>query len=226
MTATGAGLAWGLALVLGGLNWVAVWYRCRPLIYGTKPATLLAILIGAWLLTRGPHDGWQTPWFLAGLVFSLTGDIFLMLPGGTRLFLAGLGAFFLAHVCYIVGLNPTLPPLAAWPVAVVIGGGAGLLWRRIAVGVRERRQPRLLFPAAAYALILSLMAGSAWATLFRPEWAPLRRTWVITGGTLFFTSDALLAWERFVRPSRVVRVMVMVTYHLAQLALAASLALW
>lgn len=225
MAGQGAGVAFGVALLLGVINWVAVWYRYRPVIYGVKPATLLAVLVGAWLLTRGPHDPWQARWFLPGLAFSLAGDVFLMLPGGTRLFLAGLGAFFLAHVCYVVGLNPTLPPGGAWPIAVVIVGGAVVLWRRIAVGLRQRRQARLLIPAAAYALILSLMACSAWATLFRPEWTAVRRALVIAGGSLFFASDSILAWERFVQPSRGGRVAVMVTYHLAQLALAASMAL-
>ena len=45
----------------------------------------------------------------------------------------------------------------------------------------------------------------------------------IIGALLFMTSDTILAINRFVRPSRVLRVAVMVTYHLAQAALVVSL---
>ena len=40
-------------------------------------------------------------WFVAALVFSLAGDVLLMLP--REQFVAGLSAFLVAHLCYIVG---------------------------------------------------------------------------------------------------------------------------
>ena len=42
-------------------------------------------------------------WFVAALVLSLAGDVFLMLP--KDLFVFGLGAFLLGHLAYIVGLH-------------------------------------------------------------------------------------------------------------------------
>ena len=42
-------------------------------------------------------------WFVAALVLSLAGDVFLMLP--KDLFVFGLGSFLLGHIAYIVGMH-------------------------------------------------------------------------------------------------------------------------
>jgi len=219
-----AGPMWLAALVLALGDWLAVGYRHRRLEYLLKPATLVAILAGAGLLLRGPHDPWQATFFLAGLACSLAGDVFLMLPG-ERFFRPGLGAFLLAHLCYVAGLNRT-PPL--WPTWAMLGAPAVLgivLYRRIAAGLRRQGKGALLVPVAVYSLVLSLMLFSAWSTLLRPEWSALRKGLVVAGGSLFYASDAMLAWDRFVSPIPGGRVPIMVTYHLAQAALAASIAL-
>lgn len=209
--------------MLAAIDWLAVARRQRRLEYVFKPATLVAILVGARLLTRGPHDAWQARFFLPGLALSLAGDVFLMLRS-ERLFLVGLAAFLLAHLCYIVGLNPTMPPLSALLILVPVAFIGVALYRGIAAGLRQRDKKGMLIPVAIYSVMLGLMLFSAWATLFRPAWTPLRRGLVIAGATLFFVSDAMLAWDRFVSPSPSARLRVHITYHLGQLALAASIA--
>ena len=42
------------------------------------------------------------------------------------------------------------------------------------------------------------------------------------GGTLFFISDFVLAYDRFVRAFRQAHILIMTTYHLAQFSLAAG----
>lgn len=211
-----------LALTLAFLDWLAVACRWRRVDHVLKPATLAAVLAGAWLLTGGPHDPWQARFFLPGLACSLAGDVFLMLPG-ERFFLAGLGAFLLTHLCYVVGLNPTPPPLTALPLLAAVAAASAALYRAIAAGLRRRGQERLRVPVALYSVVLGLMLFSAWATLFRPEWTPTRRMLIVVGASLFATSDGMLAWERFVARSHRLHVLVRVTYHLAQVALAASI---
>ncbi len=217
---------WALvtSLILALIDWITVARRQKRLEYIFKPATLVVVLIGAWLLTREPHDAWQARFFLLGLAFSLAGDVFLMLPG-ERFFLPGLAVFLLAHLCYIVGLNPTLPPCPALVFLVVVAVVGVTLDRSIVAGLRRQGQTSLLVPVAIYSLVLSLMLFSAWATLFRPEWTPPRQALVITGASLFFASDAMLAWNRFVAPSFWLRMLVIVTYHLGQMALVTSIAL-
>ncbi len=206
------------------MDWLAVARNQRRLEYIFKPATLVVVLLGAWLLTRGPHDVWQAYFFLPGLALSLVGDVFLMLPG-ERFFLPGLVAFLLAHICYVVGLNPTLPPWPAFALLVVVATIGLALYRGVAAGLRRQGQTELLAPVAVYSVVLSLMLFSAWAILFRLEWTGLRRGLAIVGATLFFVSDAMLAWDRFVTPSPSARLRVMITYHLGQVALAASIVL-
>jgi uncharacterized membrane protein YhhN len=48
-------------------------------------------------------------------------------------------------------------------------------------------------------------------------------TLAAAGASLFFASDALIAWNRFVRPRTWAPVAIMVTYHLGQTGLATSL---
>ncbi|GIW42018.1 MAG: hypothetical protein KatS3mg076_2595 [Candidatus Binatia bacterium] len=43
------------------------------------------------------------------------------------------------------------------------------------------------------------------------------------GGVLFLVSDGVLAWNRFVRAFPFARLLVMTTYHLAQLGLVVAL---
>jgi uncharacterized membrane protein YhhN len=219
-----------IALIFALVDWVAVARRAVRLRYVSKPATLLAVFIGAWLLTQGPHDPWQARFFLPGLAFSLVGDVCLLLPG-KRWFMAGLVAFFLTQLCYIVGLNPTfprgLPPYPVLGFLIVVALVGVVLVRFIAPGLRRKnRRIALLIPLAIYGLALSLTLFSGWATLFRPEWTPLRRVLVILGVSLFFTSDLLITWDRFVRHSHRLKLLDIITYHLAQVALALSIALW
>jgi len=213
-----------VALALAVVDWVATARNDRRLEYVFKPATLCAILIGVWFLTSGPHNARLARFFQWGLFFSLVGDVFLMLPA-ERFFLPGLFSFLVAHIFYIVGLNPTLPPWPALIVLLPIAACGFWLYQQIAVALRRAGESTMVLPTAAYAVILSLMLFSGWAALFRPEWPVAGRAAVVLGASLFFASDAMLGWDKFVRSSRALQLLVIVTYHLAQIALALSIAL-
>ncbi len=217
-------IRWGtliVAMILAAGDWLAVAGDRRRLELVFKPATMLALLVGVWAATRGADDGWQATFFLAGFALSLAGDVFLMLRG-ERLFLAGLVAFLLAHVSYVVGFNPTPPPRSSFVVLIPVAATGAVLFWRLARGLRQRAQQTMLLPVGVYSLAISLMLFSAWSTLFRPAWGPLRSWVAALGATLFFASDAMLAWDRFVSPFPMARLCVHVSYHLAQVALAAS----
>lgn len=211
-----------VAMAFAAGDWLAVARGQKRLEYVCKPATMLGVLIGAWLGTRGSRDVWQVRVFLPGFVLSLAGDVFLMLRK-ERLFLPGLVAFVLAHVCYVIGFNPTLPPGSSLPVLIPVAGIGAVLFRGLAQGLRTRGQERMLAPVAVYSLVLSGTLFSAWATLFRPDWGVPRALFAVVGASLFFASDAMLAWDRFVRSFPRARLWVHMTYHVGQIGLAASL---
>jgi len=210
------GLFW-LTVAMALLEWTAVvrgWRRFRWL---TKPGTMLLLI--AWFTQVG---GWQGPrlWFGLGLVFSLLGDVFLMLPGG--FFLAGMGAFFTAHIFTIIGFNQNPIDLtwqASLPVMAVVGAFFSLNGR-IRAGLRGKGESELVLPVMAYAAILSVMCLAALSTLSRPDWLQTAAVLASLGGVLFFCSDSVLAFDRFVRPIRHSGLAVMVTYHLAQMCIA------
>jgi len=206
--------AWVLLVAAGALavgDWVAVGRGARRAEYVCKPGTL-ALLAGV-ALTLDPAHGDMRAWFVAALVLSLAGDVFLMLP--QYRFVPGLAAFLLGHVAYVVGLNlhggsAGALALAAIPVVVV----AAVLAIRILRAVLTSGHRELVGPLVAYMLVISAMVTSALAG---------GNVSAAVGATLFFASDALIAETRFVKPHRGARVVIMVTYHLGQAGLVLSL---
>lgn len=215
LTGTGA-LLLGLAAVAALVNWLGVWREDRRLIWVAKPATL-ALLIGV-AVALTPDDGTVRAWFVAGLVLSLAGDVFLMLPEDVRLplppFLLGLASFLLGHVAYIVGMAGDhrswgLTAVGGVAVAVALAAVAP----RVLAGVGAQ-EPALKGPVLAYMGVISAMVVAAFGRSVPAG---------IVGAGLFYASDATLAWNRFFGPRRSWHLAVMVTYHLGQAGLVLSL---
>ena len=212
------GLFWvtvGVAL----LEWLAAWSHWKRIRWVTKPATL--VLLIAWFTQIG-H--WQGPllWFGIGLVFSLAGDILLMLPD--RFFLPGLVAFLMTHLFYIVGYwqRPVQLTWVAAPLVLLVGLVFWLLTRQIRAGLRQRHETGMIPPVMVYATILSLMWLSALFNLLRPGWQATPAILASIGAGLFFLSDAMLAFNRFVRSLPAADLLVMATYHTGQILIALS----
>ena len=200
-----------VALVVAAVDWWAVATERRPVEYVAKPATMVVLIAAA--LAIDPADGTARAWFVAALVLSLAGDVFLMLP--RDLFVAGLASFLLGHVAYIVGLlsgDRSGPGFLV--AAAVIAIALPLLGGRVLRAVRSGDESELAVPVALYILVISAMVVSAGAS---------GDVVALVGALSFYVSDALIAWTRFITPLAWGRVAVMVTYHLAQIALVASL---
>lgn len=205
-------------LMIAALDWAAVYRRYKPLEYIAKPGTMLVLIAWLWL---GTNFEAGMMWFATGLLFCLAGDIFLMLP--REQFIAGLLAFLIGHILYILGFNQSLPPLtlAALLVLVIIAFPAVQIFRRIRAGLMVSGRGRLVGPVLLYSLVISLMLASALFTLVRPDeiWRPGPALLATFGALLFFLSDTLLAWNKFVQPLPGGRALVHMTYHLGQYAL-------
>lgn len=211
-----------LAFVFAGLESLALYKSWPKLEFVAKPAVMVCLFI--WLYFTAGLEG-ALLWFGVGIIFSLVGDLFLLFID--RFFMVGLIAFLIAHIAYLVGFN-TPPPqgLDAWSfgVAIVIGISAMRLLRRVVAGVREN-QPRLVGPVVVYSIIITLMLLSALLTLFRPEWRTTPALLVSLGAFLFFISDIVLAWNRFITPIKHGRMLNIGIYHLAQIAIVVGAAM-
>lgn len=212
------------------LDWFAIYRSWARAKYITKPLALV-ILMGWFAVTNfsRPHEPitWLIlAFFFSGLLLSLGGDIFLLLSG--RYFIGGLLAFLAAHLAYIASLRPwetTLEPaFLAW-VAVIFTFSTfffRLLYKKMAT--KDDGQ-KLVGPMAIYVAAISLMLLSAVSTLFRPDWLLLPALLVCVGGILFYASDGLLAYNKFVCTVPNCCLKVRVLYHMGQLGLASGLTL-
>jgi len=72
-------------------------------------------------------------------------------------------------------------------------------------------------------LVICAMVASAVGTAGRHEWRAGSSALAIVGAGLFFVSDALIGWTRFVGDVRWGRVLIMATYHLGQIGLVLGL---
>ena len=201
-----------LALAAAFFDWVAVHHEQKGLEYLCKPLTLV-LLIGA-ALALDPVDDAVRAWFVAALVLSLAGDVFLMLP--RDLFVFGLASFLLGHIAYIVGMHVdgVDGPRFLVGIALVMVALA-LIGPRILRGARAGPDPAVAGPVVAYMFVISAMVASA---------IGVGHPTGVLGAGLFYVSDALIAWNRFVGETRHGRLAIIVTYHLAQLGLVLSLA--
>ena len=215
-----------LLLLVAVLDWVAVAKNWKKLEYIAKPAAML-VLLGL-LALAGHFRSLPLICFSLGIFFSLAGDVFLMISYARfsdRWFTPGLAAFLFAHLSYIVGLNTPLPnvsPIWSLGLAVVLALGAARILRRVIEGVRQKGLARLVRPVSLYGMVITLMLLSALLTLNNSAWKLAAGGLVALGASLFYFSDVLLAWNKFVNPIKNGRLANMMLYHLGQAALVAG----
>ncbi len=146
---------------------------------------------------------------VSGLAISALADLLIEFS-----FLAGLGAFLVAHLFYIaafLGKEPRfsglrLLPFAAWAVLVlpVLAGRAG----------------PLALPVCLYGVVIFAMMWRAAAAVQGPGWNA--SVMGLVGAILFGVSDTLLGYSRFVAPLPASNVLIMGTYWAAQALIAAG----
>jgi len=209
-----------LALAFAGLEVLALRRNWPRLEYIVKPAVMACLFI--WLvLESGLQD--HLLWFGLGILFSLIGDILLMISF-ERLFIPGLVMFLLAHNGYLIGFQEQLlnPNIWSFILLFFIFLNAIRLLRRIVAAMRASRQDRMVYPVILYSLVISLMLYAAMSTIFDPAWGTSAAFLVSAGAFLFWVSDLILAWDRFVSPIQNSRILNILAYHLGQIGLIAG----
>jgi alkenylglycerophosphocholine hydrolase len=203
----------GATALLAVGDWFAVGTGRRRLELLTKPATLAALLAAALALT--PVDPTRRTLFAVALGFSLVGDVALLGQDRGRWFAVGLGAFLVAHVAYTVAMiGNQQSPTGLVSGAVFAALAASYIGRSIVLGAAEHRGWRLGVGVAVYLGVISVMLAVAAGTGNAPATA---------GAALFYASDGVLGWNRFVSPLPAGRLGTRVLYHAGQALLVLSL---
>jgi uncharacterized membrane protein YhhN len=208
------------AFAFAALESLALWKKWMRLEYLAKPAVMVVLFLWLWTSTR--LSG-ASLWFGLGILLSLTGDIFLMISLD-RLFLAGLVAFLLAHLAYLIGFNIPIPEISAWGIflAIIVGLGGMRTIRRIVAALTANGQGHMRIPIIIYGAIISLMLLSAMMKLSDVTWNANAAVLVSVGAFLFYVSDIILAWHKFVFPIQNGRIYNIGAYHLGQTMLIAG----
>jgi uncharacterized membrane protein YhhN len=212
-----------LAVMVAALDWFALARGWRRVEVFTRPAVMGLLFV--WVYFSTGLQGAML-YFGIGIIFSMVGDALLMREG-QRPFLAGLAAFLMAQLAYIIGFNLTAPGTDLFGVltAILVAILMARLYRRAAAGLVASGQGRLRFPVLAYTFALALMLLSALLTLFRPDWLSVPSLLAASGAALFVTSDALLARSKFAAsppgasPLMSSPLMIVILHQLAQMLL-------
>ncbi len=199
-----------LALVTAALTVRAEYTGPAWQIYLFKPLTMLLIITLAAHQPHPPGRPHVRRALLLGLLFSLGGDILLMLP--YDLFIWGLVSFLIAHLWYIrafwSGARPWQPLL--W---LAVYGAAVFFWLRPGLGA-------LQLPVLIYIGVILTMLWQAWQ---QAQAGHPGARWALIGAALFVLSDTFLAFNRFSAPFAAARLATLATYFTAQWFIAASL---
>lgn len=201
-----------LALISGVLHIRAEYFGPQKHIYLFKPLTMVFIILMA--LSLDPISDTYKILILIGLLFSVGGDVFLMLPQDR--FIPGLISFLIAHIFYIIAfaIEGDLP-IVIWVAVPLLIFGAGM------VAILLPTLGEMKIPVMVYMLVILTMG---WMAIGRWLDTEQTGTWLAAlGATLFMASDAVLAYDRFKQPFRLARVAILGTYFSAQWLIALSI---
>lgn len=148
---------------------------------------LAAILLAAAALSHARAR--ERRWLVPALLFSAAGDFLLAMPWWPPSFVLGLGAFLVAHLCFLAALLPLVAPTP------VRSAAAGVLIC-VCVALLVWFWPRLVaegmtIPVTLYIAVLGAVVCAALC-------ADLPTVWTALGAVVFAVSDGMIGISRFV----------------------------
>ena len=156
----------------------------------------------------------EVGWVLAAFVFSALGDYFLSTKGGrASLFVAGIGAYFVAHLGYLAYALAKGKP--NWPALALVLAGylAYYVWK-----LRPAVDPSALSLAVLFYLLVSC---ASFAAALGIRLAAPARAWYVVGIALIVLSDTFISFNEFLGV-RSCNWLILPTYYLAQISVTIS----
>jgi uncharacterized membrane protein YhhN len=180
-------------------------------IYIFKPLATISIFLIAFSSIRGNFSKYNIA-ILFGLLFSLGGDVFLMLPSDQ--FIAALVSFLVAHLFYIFAFT------TGRRVKLSLAGFPFLLYSVLIYLMLYPYLEAMKLPVLAYVAVILIMGWQAFE-----RWNLSKNTFTLlafAGAVLFIFSDSILAWNKFREPFEIARALNLSTYFIAQWMIALS----
>jgi len=201
-------------IIISASAYIVAEYKNASLIkYIFKPLTTLLVIFLAIKQMNNLQDFYAFL-IIAGLLFSLLGDIFLMYPRDRFVF--GLGSFLIAHILFIIaisdGLNSPYDLLILLPAA---------LYTLIFLKVILPKTGEMKWPVIVYALVLMIFLWQASVEYYYS--AEVSAFFAFFGSVLFVISDSLLAYAKFVRRNVYSIAAIHITYWSALVYIALSI---
>jgi uncharacterized membrane protein YhhN len=201
-----------LTFVSAILTILAAYQKRQLILYLFKPLAILFVILIALQPKHSTSDFYRYA-IIVGLLFSLAGDIILMLPSDR--FVPGLVSFLFAHVFYIVAfIYENGRDLSFWHFIPF------LLYGCLMLRVLWPHLGRMRLPVVVYMLAILIMGWTAASRhlLTEREGSLL----ALIGAILFIASDSFLALDRFKGHFRSAQLLILSTYFTAQWLIALS----
>ncbi|WP_158729994.1 MULTISPECIES: lysoplasmalogenase [unclassified Flavobacterium] len=153
---------------------------------------------------------------LTALTLSWIGDIILMFADkGELYFIAGLIAFLLSHISYIILFSKQLKIyINKNKIIYWIGVTAIALYLIVMMLILLPSLGDLKAPVFVYALTISIMLLFALKGFL--NWQKPTSIYILIGATVFVASDSILAFDKFYAPLQYSSFLIMATYLIAQ----------
>ncbi|BBZ39052.1 putative membrane protein [Mycobacterium conspicuum] len=155
-------------------------------------------------------------WLMPALLLSAVGDWLLAIPWWPQSFVGGLGAFLLAHLCFLGallplgrGARPSRPRIGA-VLAMCLAAAGLLVWFWPHLGAEK-----LTLPVTIYIVALTAMVCAALL-------ARLPTPWTAVGALCFAASDSMIAIGRFILGSEALAVPIWWSYAAAEILITAG----
>lgn len=199
-------------IISGCIHIVSAMIGKKQYTYVAKPLTMLLIITMAYYSIPATDTSYRN-FILVGLLFSLMGDIFLMLP--KEKFIPGLVSFLFAHIIYTIAFLKHYTASNLWIITLLLLVGVvytSYLWSSL----KSLKVPVLLY---VFAILLMGYFAISWG-LMSNDGSGL---YAAAGAILFMFSDGCLAFRKFKGAYKWSPVMIMGTYFSAQWLIAHSI---
>ena len=186
-------------------------------------ASLMFVIVGYIAFTRVNH-AFNKQFFL-GLLFGMIGDILLNLrfvfpKQGQKIFLAGILAFLIGHIIYLLALLPQARHVWVWPCAIAGALLAAALLAYIFKTMEVKKAFKIfgVFYLGAVFIMTAIAIGIAVFT-------PSKRALIYALGAILFTaSDVVLIFNTFSGTTKFsLRITNLSLYYAGQMLIACSL---